>query len=80
MMLKTIVQLLYGVFQHFNTVKRNVTIRSQQKVMYCRGGCFSNVLGVFRLTDNKLNKAQNLMSRRTHSWKHAKVKCYKTET
>jgi hypothetical protein len=56
------------IFAIISAVKRNVTTRSQQNVMYCRGGCFSNVLGVFRLTDSRLSNAQNLMRRRTHSW------------
>ena len=56
------------IFAIISAVKRNVTTRSQQNVMYCRGGCFSNVLGVYRLTDSRLSNAQNLMRRRTHSW------------
>jgi len=55
------------IFAIISAVKRKVTTRSQQNVMYCRGGCFSNVLGVFRLTDSRLSNAQNLMRRRTHS-------------
>lgn len=56
------------IFAIISAVKRKVTTRSQQNVMYCRGGCFSNVLGVFRLTESRLSNAQNLIRRRTHSW------------
>ena len=56
------------IFAIISAVKRKVTIRSEQNVTYCRGGYFSNVLGVFRLTDNRLTNAQNLIRRRTQSW------------
>ena len=50
-----------------SAVKRKVTIKSRQNVMYSRAGCSWNVFGVFMLTDIRLTNAQPLRSQRTHS-------------
>lgn len=57
-----------------SAVNKQVTKRSQQNVIRCRGGKASKVFGVFKQTQSKLSKAQALINRRTHTWNRKKCK------
>ena len=57
------------IFAIISAVNKNVTIRSQINVTYCKGGTFSKVFGVFRHTDVNDTRAQNLINLLTHNCK-----------
>lgn len=56
------------IFATISAVNKIVTNVSATNVIYCNGGCFTKVFGVFKDTDANDINAHNRIKRRTQSY------------